>query len=349
MQQTKVPFDITFHPGWWHKNAGIDFDAPFLFDMDYRLESDVAMRRVLHEKFGRWGLGEARPQKRPILWTDLLASGFLFSAMSGCGIRFAKDAPPEVVCAAMPLAQAAALRAEDALQTEWWQAMLAQAEALRRTYGEVLCCINLQGVQNLALDLRGEDLFFDYYDEPEQAQALLSYCCDLLIQASRQLKGYSPQISAGVTAIIKQVFPEGFVHSDCTADMVSADCFDAFLLPYELRLAQALAPYGIHHCGAHMERLAGSYAKIPGLAFAEVGAGSDVAAVCRQLPEQVHLSLRVSPVMLQTATQEEIERTVRRLVADCGGRGNLSMSCVGIDADTPEDSIACLLEAMRTT
>lgn len=129
--------------------------------------------------------------------------------------------------------------------------------------------------------------------------------------------------------------------------MVSADCFAEFLLPYELRLAQAFPQYGVHHCGASMERQAANYAKIPGLAFAEVGAGSDIPAVCRHLPQSVHLSLRVSPVMLKTAPPEEICRTVAQLITDCGGRGNLSISCVGIDADTPDESIVCLLEAMQ--
>lgn len=347
MQQAYIPYDITFHPSWWYKHASVCFDEPFLYDTSYRLESDVAMRRILYEKFGHWGLGEANPKKRPILWTDLLASGFLFSSMCGCAVRFHKATPPEVVCANMPLEQAAALSVSGALQSDCWQEMIAQAEALRSTYGYVLCCLNLQGVQNLALDLRGEALFFDYYDEPEMARQLLSRCCDLLIDSSRQLKAYSPAISAGVTAIVKQVFPEGFVHSDCTADMVSAECFDEFLLPFELRMAQALQPYGIHHCGAHMEHLAASYAKIPCLAFAEVGAGSDIVTICRRLPQRVHLSLRVSPIMLKTASHREIAQTVQQILANCGNRGRLSISCVGIDADTPEDNIVCLLEAMR--
>lgn len=349
MQQRSIPYDITFHPGWWHENAGVCFDEPFFYDAAYRIECDVAMRRVLHARFGAWGLGEESPQRRPILWTDLLASGFLFSAMCGCEIAFAKDAPPEVLCANLPLERAAALTAGEALQTGWWRETLRQAQALQAEFGHVLPCVNLQGVQNLALDLRGEALFLDYYDEPELAHRMLAACCELIVQATGQLWRYSPAVSAGVTAIVKQVFPEGFVHSDCSADMVSADCFDEFLLPYELRLAEAFRPYGIHHCGAHMERLAASYAKIPDLAFAEVGAGSDVAEVCRVMPEGVHLSLRISPVMLKTAAPADIADAVRLLIAACGGRQNISMSCVGIDAGTPEENITCLLEAMRQT
>ena len=33
--------DITFHPSWWYKNAGIEFDEKFFFDAEYRIEEDV--------------------------------------------------------------------------------------------------------------------------------------------------------------------------------------------------------------------------------------------------------------------------------------------------------------------
>ena len=33
----KIPYDITFHPSWWHQNAGIDFSAPFFDDPHCRI------------------------------------------------------------------------------------------------------------------------------------------------------------------------------------------------------------------------------------------------------------------------------------------------------------------------
>jgi hypothetical protein len=51
-----IPYDITFHPKWWHKNAGVSFDKEFFFDNDYRIEADIRMRRILYEKFGEFGV-----------------------------------------------------------------------------------------------------------------------------------------------------------------------------------------------------------------------------------------------------------------------------------------------------
>ena len=30
--------DVTFHPSWWHRHAGVDFDEKFFFDPDYHFE-----------------------------------------------------------------------------------------------------------------------------------------------------------------------------------------------------------------------------------------------------------------------------------------------------------------------
>ena len=62
----KIPYDITFHPTWWHENAGIDFSQPFFDDYRVRMESDVKMRRTLYEHFGAYGIGEKDPQPRRI-------------------------------------------------------------------------------------------------------------------------------------------------------------------------------------------------------------------------------------------------------------------------------------------
>ena len=73
----KIPYGITFHPTWWHENAGIDFSQPFFDDFEYRMEADVKMRKTLYEHFGSFGIGEKDPQRRPLLGTDLLAAGYL--------------------------------------------------------------------------------------------------------------------------------------------------------------------------------------------------------------------------------------------------------------------------------
>ncbi len=53
-----LPVDVVFHPSWWHRHAGIDFDEGFFYDARRRVEDERRMDQVLYERFGDLGLGE---------------------------------------------------------------------------------------------------------------------------------------------------------------------------------------------------------------------------------------------------------------------------------------------------
>ena len=89
--------DITFHPSWWNKHAGIEFDEKFFFDPEYREKADIKMRKTLYDLFGEYGIGEKDPKARPILFSDLIPSGFLYSQIMGCDVVFKKDDAPQVI------------------------------------------------------------------------------------------------------------------------------------------------------------------------------------------------------------------------------------------------------------
>jgi hypothetical protein len=91
-----MEYDITFHPTWWNKHAGICFTEDFFTNPEIRINSDMVMRRTL---FWKWGLGEEDPRPRPVLGSDLIASGFLYSEIMGCEVRYSEENPPEVLCA----------------------------------------------------------------------------------------------------------------------------------------------------------------------------------------------------------------------------------------------------------
>ena len=93
-----MQYDITFHPSWWHKNVGICFSQEFFDDPGYRMECDIKMRKALYERFGAYGIGEKDPKKRPLLGTNLLAAGYLYSELMGCEILYKEDNSPQVIC-----------------------------------------------------------------------------------------------------------------------------------------------------------------------------------------------------------------------------------------------------------
>ena len=140
-----MKYDITFHPSWWHKNADVDFTE----------ECDVRMRKVLYENFGAYGIGEKNPEKRPILGSDLIASGYFHSALAGCEIIYSKDNAPQVKCMELDEEDLEDFSIGDYKQHPLYRNMVEQVTYLKEKFGYVCPAVNLMGIQNIAMDLMG--------------------------------------------------------------------------------------------------------------------------------------------------------------------------------------------------
>lgn len=334
-----MKYDITFHPKWWYKNADIHFTQEFFDEPEYRMECDVKMRKALYEHFGKYGIGEKNPEKRPLLGSDLLAAGYLYSQLMGCDIIYEEDNSPQVVCMNRDEESIDDIKAPNLDESPIWQATQKQIDYLMDKYGRVESHINLQGIQNIAMDIMGQEVFMAYYSSPDEVKELLDEITKLTIDASKRLQAVSPHLSAGVTAILNQTMPEIYLTSNCSVEMVSNDLYEEFLLPRDQILAKEFPQFGIHHCGQTMEHVVEGYSKIPELKFAEVGAGSDIKFVREKLPN-VFLNARYSPARLMNATKEEVEAEVKNL-AKYGD----SISCVGMDASVTDEQVINFLEA----
>ena len=343
----KIPYDITFHPGWWHKNAGIDFSQPFFDDYRFRMECDVKMRRTLYEHFGQYGIGEKDPQPRPLIGTDLLAAGYLYSELMGCEIVYQPDNSPQVVCRNLDVDEIGDVQVPDLDQSPVWARTQKQIDGLKAEFGRVESYINLQGIQNIALDLMGQELYLAYYSDPDEITQLLTKITDMSLEIGRRFYSLTNDISGGVTGIVRQVMPDNYLTSNCSVEMVSNSCYEEFLLPHDQRLAEAFPCFGIHHCGKSMEHVCEGYSKVKNLAFAEVGAGSDIAYVREHLPG-IWLNLRYSAVNIQKETPDQIHANVQRMLKEGkADEGRISISCVGMDVNTPEESILAFLDACK--
>ena len=95
-----------------------------------------------------------------------------------------------------------------------------------------------------------------------------------------------------------------------------------------------------------MERVVTGYARVQNLKFAEVGAFSDVEQVRHALPD-CHLNARYSPVSLKSVGFEEMKDEIGAIMRKGAPLERLSVSCVGIDGDTPDENIRNFLSACR--
>ena len=334
-QAVSVPCELVFNPNWWHRNYGIRFDEPFYFDREARIANDLAMRRAL---WARYGAGEADPQPRQIIGSEHVAGGFVMPALFGCQIRFAANEAPWPVPRNLPADEVRALRAPH-WQTAWPMDRLIADMDRGCLYGD----FDLDGVLNTALQVRGQDLYLDFFDAPDAAHHLLSLITETQIELALYMRRRTGTCGVSCNRSILNVDRGLFLHSNCSVQMVSPKVYRVFLLPYERRLAAALAPYGIHHCGNNLHLFAPIYAELP-LAFVDVGWGSDVAR-CRAALPHAFLNLRLSPVRMLQQSNREIREDAERLLASAGA--NAGLCAINMDYGTPDENVHALLHVAR--
>jgi hypothetical protein len=239
--KTFLPVEIVFHPSWWNKQYGIKFDEAFFFDSRTRVESERAMRAALHARFGDLGLGEANAAPRPVIGPVHLAAGFLPSAVLGCAIRYYDDASPEVLTANLTDAQVMSLEVPDLESNPAFRKLIALMDALEAQSGKLEGDVNWEGVQNVALNLRGQQLFVDYYENPALARRLLDVCAQTIEAMAQYVRQRTGSNSVAVNRIIGAVDSRISLHSNCTVAMISARTYREYLLPYDQQLARALS------------------------------------------------------------------------------------------------------------
>jgi len=340
-----IPCEVVFHPDWWHKHAGISFGEDYFFDPETRMAAELKHRQVLFEKFGSVGLGEESSIEKPVMGPVHLAAGFVVSAALGCEIRFNDDNPPEVLPRNMSDDDVMALEVPDVANTWPMNKLLPLMDALEAKYGSVEGDINWQGLLNTALDLRGQSFMMDYYTNPDLVKRLLDVIYETTLETVNLIRKRTGTSSMAVNRVVGVVDPAISMHSNCSVTMISQDTYDEFHLPYELKLANALRPYGIHHCGNDMEKVAESYAKTDPMLL-DVGWGSDIALCREKLPNAI-LSLRIDPVQMNKWTPDDVEREVSRCIEAAGPRDQIAVCCINMDKSVPEENVFKLFETVE--
>jgi uroporphyrinogen-III decarboxylase len=340
-----IPVELVFNPNWWHKTAGISFDESFYFDATMRIRNDVIMRRVLYERFGDMGMGEADPRPRPIIGSQHVAGGFIIPALFGAEIRFEKDAAPQPMPGGMNAAQIDAFEKPD-FRTTWpMNEFIEQMDALEEIWGYVVGDMNTDGLLNTAYHFYGQELFIDFYMAPERVRRFLDIIGELIVDVALYLRERTGAVSISVNRMVEHVDPLMFFHANCSVQMISPDSYRDMQLAVEQRMAERIQPYGIHHCGNNLHKVAPLYAELP-LAMAGVGWGSDVAAVQEALPG-VFLNLRLSPVRMLQATPREIAADTEKLLLEAGPLENVGVCCINMDYGTPDENIYAMYEVVQ--
>ena len=341
--KTFLPVEIVFHPNWWHHEVGLSFDRDHYFNPDRRVDDEIKMRRVLWERFGTFGYGEEHPGPEPVVGPVHIAAGFMLSAQWGCSIQYPVDSSPLFAPLSMTAEELAAKEIPDPAEVPEFRDFFALIAALKERFGYVKGDIGWAGVQNLALDLMGQEVFLSYYDNPAIMHRIFDKFTENIIAILRLVQAETRTTSISVNRSIEQVEPTINLHSNCSVQMISNDLYEEFLLPYDIRLSQHLQPYGIHHCGTNMHQVAEGYGKVREACFFDVGWGADV-AYCREKIPDAFFNLRLSPVKIKECTPDEVESDLVNLLENAGDLSQVGMCCINMDYGTPDENVARIFE-----
>ena len=341
-----LPVEVVFHPHWWYANYAFDFSEAFFYDPQARVAGEQRMRQILWERFGDLGMGERDSVPRPVVGPVHNALGYVVPALLGCEIEFCPDASPQVITANMSDEQVLALEVPDIETTSPMAEIIHMMDTLEERFGYLEGDINWEGVQNVALYLRGNDLFVDYYQNPRLAHRLLDVVARTCWEVARYVRSRTETTSITVNRSVAGVDPRINLHSNCSVTMVSNETYEEYLLPYEKFLATRLQPYGIHHCGNNMEHVLDGFAKVHECQFFDVGWGSDV-TLCREALPKAWFNLRMDPVKLQTCSPAEVRADVERLLAEAGPLELASVCCINIDDGTPDENVRAIYETVE--
>ena len=328
-----IPLGVGFYPDWFWSHYGISFDRKYYFDPETRVEARMEMDKRLYERFGDVGLGKPDPLPTPIITAGMIT----LPAVFGCEIVYQDDAIPWAVPLNLSEEEIMKLEVPDILNTWPMTEWIKQIDYLKKKYGKVKGDINTTGIQNLALKIRGDELYIDYFENPDLCHHLLRVCTECV----KQLFDFNYKATGtGAVDVTPMSDPGIAVIPNCTEEQISNNIYETFLLQYDNEVADAVQSqgFGIHHCGSVDQVLEG-YAKVRHLKFIEIGFGSDVKR-CRQiLGPQVAVNARISPVLMKNGSAEEVAAEVKRLIQEGAPLRNYSIDTVGLTYGTPDENV----------
>lgn len=326
-----INLGVGFYPDWWHRNYGLSFGREYYFDPIRRVETRMAMDKALHERYGDVGLGDPDPEPKPIITFGMV----MLPAVFGCEIIYEDEALPWAMPLNLSEEQCRNLRVPDLASSKPMDDVLRQIEVLKSEYGRVVGDINTTGVQNLALKLRGDSLYMDYFENPELARDLLDFCAESMIQL---FKLVYPITGTGSVDVTPMCDPTLYCLPNCTVEQISGQTYEDFLLGPDNTIADEFQRMAIHHCGS-VDHVLEGYSKVRHLEFLEVGPNSDLKRLRETVGPEVAINARISPVLMKNGSAEEVAAEVRRLISLGDPLENFSIDTVGITHGAPDENI----------
>jgi len=212
--------------------------------------------------------------------------------------------------------------------------LLIQMDEIAARWGAIHGYLNYQGILNVAMKLRGSEIFVDLMDDPEFAHTLF-----------RGIAATIRSVSGLVQARQRESgFPVNLLSmSNCVMNLVSPDTYERFVLPLDLELSTNYPRFGIHTCNWDATPYLDKLRVIPNVGYVDTGQMADLSRIKRLFPD-TRRAVLYSPVDLETKSETEIETDLLRIrdsYAPC------DIVLADVETTTPDRTVNSFLDTAR--
>ena len=159
---------------------------------------------------------------------------------------------------------------------------------------------------DMANALRGNQLFYDFYDHPEQVHKLMDISADATIALERELKAIVPDIMGGTVAAYAWMPGHGLYLSEDAADLCAPSIYRDFCSAYTQKVLNAIGGAHIHHHGKGMH-IQSEIAKLNHVHFVEISWDPNCPRPIDHLEELIALNPEV-PIMTRCTVADVYEK-----------------------------------------
>jgi hypothetical protein len=301
--------DISFSPAWWYHHYGMAFDDPRVWSDPIRYtERDRDQRRILYERFGDVGLGEANPAPKPRAGDEY--GHRWMSAFWGCEVVYLRDQAPHAVALPDAWDRMHNLELPQVAGSRVAQRTLDNARILCECYGSCDAAINYGGPLNNAVSVLGEAIYLACAGEPDWARRVLMMMGQAIMIAHDEVACRIRHVDVATAR------SGGWGIGNCPVGTLSPEMYRDLVLPIDLWFKdQFQGPFGLHHCGL-FHPYADVYRPLAPASL-DIGPGSNVRATRGAFP-QAMLSMWLDVGRLAHLSAAEMEAWVAQALEEGG-------------------------------
>lgn len=342
--ESAMRVSLGFTPRWYRSRLGIDFSEAWHLDPIHRFDALTKMKAHLHDCFPEvpYFVPGGDPDSSCATISGVYGI-MLISGLFGLELQYRNDNWPDAAGGrVLPREEleisAVPLPGEDydsfLRSRPLYSGLMDQMDVLKERFGIIPGYLNYQGILNVALKIRGQDIFLDLYDDPEFTHTLFGRIAGLIGAVSKRVQ--ARQRSSGFKVNLLSM-------SNCVINMLRPEQYAEYLLPLDRGLSVEYERFGIHTCNWDATPYLDDLRTIDNMGYLDTGPMADLEKIRRLFPE-TRRAVLYSPVWLNEKDEAEIAsdlERIARLYAPC------DIVLADVESDTPNERVKTFLRICR--